>query len=133
MRIIKTMKDIRLLREAKAVNEEILEEMEEHFKHIYKNLGEDEGAVLEEFSLVDSGIIVLLEAGDNVTDLSEIGLNPEENGLLGATPEWINEQKLDDCILRTACILCNNEYALSIFLERGIFGQDVENWINQNM
>lgn len=133
MRIIKTMKDIKLLREAEAVNEKILEEIEEHFKHIYKNLGEDEGAALEEFSLVDSGIIVLLEAGDNAADLSEIGLNPEENGLLGATPEWINEQKLDDCTLITACILCNNEYALSIFLERGIFGREVENWISENM
>lgn len=133
MRIIKTMKDIKLLREAEAVNEGILEEIEEHFKHIYKNLGEDEGAALEEFSLVDSGIIVLLEAGDNVADLEEIGFNPEDGGLLGVIPEWINEQKLEDCTLITACILCNNEYALSIFLERGIFGQEVENWISENM
>ncbi|AKA70872.1 hypothetical protein [Clostridium scatologenes] len=132
MRTIKTLNDIKLLKEASSVEEDILLEIEQHFKHIYKNIGEEEGISLEEFSLVDSGIIALLEAGDNVTDLSEIGLNPEDNGLLGATPEWINEQKLADCTVITACVICNNEYALSIFLESGKFSQEVENWINEN-
>ena len=131
MRIIKTMKDIQLLKGSKALKAEILGEIEEHFNHIYNNLGE--GILIEEFSLVDSGIIVFLEPGDNVEDLPEIGLNPEEKGLLGTIPEFINEQQLEDCTLITACILCNNEYALSIFLERGKFGQEVENWINENM
>lgn len=131
MRIIKTTKDIELLKEASAVKEDIMLEIEEHFKHIYQNIGE--GIPVEEFSLVDSGIIVFLEPGDNVADLEEIGLSPQDGGLLGATPEWINEQKLDDCTLITACILCNNEYALSIFFESGKFGEDVENWISDNI
>lgn len=131
MRIIKTMKDIELLKEAKAVQRSILGEIEEHFKYIYNNIGE--GITIEEFSLVDSGIIVLLESGDNIEDLAEIGLNPEEKGLLGVTPEWINEQKLNDCTLITACILCNNEYVLSIFFESGKFGEDLENWISENI
>ncbi|MVX67371.1 hypothetical protein GKZ28_27520 [Clostridium chromiireducens] len=133
MRTIKTLRDIELLKEASAVRGDILQQMEEHFKHIYKNIGEEDGIAVEEFFLVDSGIIVLLEAGDNVADLAEIGLNPKDNGLLGATPEWINEQKLENCTLITVCVLCNNEYALSIFLERGKFGQEVENWISENM
>ncbi|NMM65126.1 hypothetical protein HBE96_21310 [Clostridium sp. P21] len=131
MRIIKTIKDIELLKEATVVDAGILGEIDKHFKHIYNNLGE--GIPIEEFSLVDSGIIVLLEAGDNVADLEEIGLNSEDGGLLGVIPEWINEQKLADCTLITACILCNNEYALSIFLERGKFGKKVEKWISENM
>lgn len=131
MRIIKTMKEIELLKRSKALRGEILGEVEEHFKHIYNNLGE--GIATEEFSLVDSGIIVLLESGDNVEDLSEIGLNPEEKGLLGTTPEFINEQQLEDCTLINACILCNNEYALSIFFESGKFGEKVENWISDNI
>ena len=131
MRIIKTMKDVELIKEASAVRKEILQEIEEHFKHIYKNLGEE--ITLEEFSLVDSGIIVLLEPGDNIEDLAEIGLNPGDKGLIGAIPEWVEEHKLDDCTLITACILCNNEYALSIFFESGKFGEEVENWISDNI
>ena len=131
MRIVKTIKDIVKLREASAVKDSILQEIEEQFNHIYENLGE--GLPINEFSLMDSGIIVLLEPGDNVTDLEEIGLNSEDSGLIGAEPEWINEQVLSDCRLINACIPCNNEYVLSIFLERGKFGQEVENWINENM
>lgn len=131
MRIIKTMKDIELLKDSEAVKRDILGEIEKHFKHIYKNLGK--GIPIEKFSLIDSGIIVLLEHGDNVADLEEIGLSSEDNGLLGATPEWIEEQELADCTIIIACILCNNEYALSIFFESGKFGKEVENWISENM
>jgi len=125
------MKDIVLLKDEAEVKKGVLTEIEEHFKHIFNNIGE--GTVIEEFSLTDSGIIVLLEPGDNIEDLAEIGLNTEDKGLLGAIPEWVEEQKIENCTLITACILCNNEYALSIFLESGKFGKEVENWISENM
>ncbi len=131
MRIIKTIKDIKLLRSASVVKKDILDEIELSFNHIYNNLGE--GVSLEEFSLVDTGVIVLLEAGDNVTDLSEFGLNPEDNGLLGATPEWIKQEELTNCTLIATCIFCNNEYVVSILFEKGSFGEDVGRWINENM
>lgn len=131
MRLIKTIKDIEILKDASVVKEEILVEVEEHFKHICSNLGE--GIPIDQFSLVHTGIIVILESGDNVTDLGEIGLNSEDNGLLGATPEWIKEQVIEEGILVTTCILYNNEYAVSIFFERGKLGEDIENWINDNI
>lgn len=130
MRIIKTMKDIELLKKASTVDKQILQEIEKDFRNIYYNL--EIGVMLEGFSLVDTGIMVLLESGDNVADLEEIGLNIEDHGLLGAIPEFIDEQKLVNCTLITACILCNNEYALNIFFERGKFGDKVEKWISEN-
>ena len=130
MRIIKKLHDIELLRKAQSVSKEILEEMEGHLKNIYMRLGEPEGIDIKEFSLRDSGIIVYLEAGDNVTDLEEIGLNSEDDGLLGSTPEWVEKQVLDDCTLITVYILCNNEYALSIFFMRNAFNSELENWLN---
>lgn len=130
MRIIKTMRDIELLKKAAIVDNQILYEIEKDFRNIYYNV--DVGVILEEFSLVEIGLILLLEPGDNVSDLEEIGLDPEENGLLGAIPEFIDEQKLANCTLMTACILCNNEYALNIFFEKGKFGDKVEKWIVEN-
>jgi len=130
MRIIKTMKDIELLKKASNVKTEILEEIKSHFSNLYYNLGE--GVILDEFSLVDSGNIVLLETGDNIADLQEIGLNPEDNGLVGSIPEFVEEEKLKSCTLITSCILCNNDYALSIFFEGGKFGDEVEKWIVEN-
>lgn len=131
MRIIKKLHDIELLRKGQSISKEILEEMEDHFKNIYKNLGEAEGFDIKEFSLKDSGIIVYLESGDNIKDLEEIGLDPEDNGLLGAIPEWVEEQSLEDCTLITVCILCNNEYALSIFFRHNAFESELESWLNE--
>lgn len=42
---------------------------------------------MDEFSLKDCGIIIYIEDGDNVWDLEEIGLNPEDNELLRSAPE----------------------------------------------
>lgn len=130
MRIIKKLYDIELLKKGQAVSKDILEEMEEHFKNIYRNLGESEGIQIEEFSLKDCGIMVYLEAGDNIFDLEEIGLNPEDDGLLGSTPEWVDEQVLEDCKLITVCILANNEYALSIFFRSDAFSSEFEAWLS---
>lgn len=133
MRIIKTLKDIELLKEKSGIDKEILNEIEEHFKNIYRNIGEAEGIDINEFSLQDCGIIVYLEAGDNVRDMEEIGLNPEDGGLLGAIPEWIDEKPIGDDTLITVCILCNNEYALSIFFKSNDFDEEVQNWISDNI
>lgn len=94
IRIIKTLKDIELLKEKSQINKEVLQEIEEYFKNVYNNIGKPERKLINDFSLKDCGIIVYLEEGDNVWDLEEIGLNPEDNRLLGATPEWIDEQPI---------------------------------------
>ncbi|MCM0648424.1 hypothetical protein NBE98_08560 [Clostridium swellfunianum] len=130
MRIIKKLQDIELLKEKQVMSKEVLEELEEHFKNIYRNLGLPEGTDIEEFSLKECGIMVYLEAGDNITDLEEIGLSPEDDGLLGSTPEWVDEQILDSCTLVTVCILYNNECALSIFFRKEDFKNELEEWVS---
>ena len=131
MRIIKTIKDIEILKNTNLINQEVLQEIEEQFKHIYSNLGE--GVPIEKFSLIDTGIIVLLEEGDNPKALDEIGLSSEENGLMGVTPEWVQRCTLVNTTLIIACILCNNEYAISIFFENSKFDEEIEEWISENI
>lgn len=43
---------------------------------------------LEDFSLERHGYLVVLDDEDNLKDLHEVGLNPEEGGLLGSWPEY---------------------------------------------
>lgn len=133
MRIIKTLNDIELLKEAATLSNEILLEIEAHFRTIYKNIGEPGGMDINDFSLQNCGIIVYLEAGDNVKDLQEIGLNPQDGGLLGATPEWIDEQAMENGTLVTACILFNNEYCISALFLSDAFSEEVQNWISDNI
>ncbi|MEA5009692.1 hypothetical protein [Clostridium tyrobutyricum] len=132
MRIIKTLKDIELLKEKSKVNREVLQEIEEYFKNVHNNVGKPEGSTINKFSLRDCGMIVYLEDGDNVWDLEEIGLNPEYNGLLGSAPEWIDDQPIGKDTLESICIICNNEYTLSIFLLKNNLDNDVKKWIEDN-
>jgi uncharacterized protein YlxP (DUF503 family) len=132
MRIIKTLRDIELLKKKSQINRKVLQEIEDYFNIVYNNIGRPEGKTIDEFSLKDCGIIVYIEDGDNVWDLEEIGLNPEDNGLLGAAPEWIDEQPIGEDKLESVCIVCNNEYALSIFLLKNNMDTEVKNWIEDN-
>ncbi|WP_254906779.1 hypothetical protein [Clostridium tyrobutyricum] len=43
MRIIKTLKDIELLKEKSQIDREVLQEIEEYFKNVYNNIGKSEG------------------------------------------------------------------------------------------
>lgn len=116
MRIIKTLRDIELLKEKSKINKKVIQEIEEYFKNFYNNIGKPEGRIIKEFSLRDCGIIVYPEDGKNVWDLKKIGLNPEDNGLLETVPEWIDEEPIGENTLESICIVCKNECALSIFL-----------------
>ncbi|MCH3963255.1 MAG: hypothetical protein LKE46_03195 [Clostridium sp.] len=132
MRIIKTLRDIELLKKKSQINRKVLQEIEEYFNNVYSNIGKPEGKTIDEFSLKDCGIIVYIEDGDNVWDLEQIGLNPGDNGLLGAVPEWIDEQPIGEDKLESRCIVCNNEYVLSIFLLKNNMDNEVKNWIEDN-
>jgi len=98
---------------------------------IYDSLGEGES--LDEFTLIDTGIIVILEAGDNPYSLDEMGFESAENGLLDAIPEWVEEQELANGTLATVNILCNNYYDLTIMLKKEDFDSDIENWIEEHI
>lgn len=107
MRIIKTLRDIELLKEKSEIDKEVLQKIEEYFTNIYNNIGKPEGTSIKDFSLKECGIIAYLEDGDNVWDLDEIGLNSEDNRFLGSIPEWIDEQPIEKNTLDSICIVCN--------------------------
>lgn len=43
MRIIKTLRDIELLKEKSKINKKVIQEIEEYFKNFYNNIGKPEG------------------------------------------------------------------------------------------
>ncbi|MDI3534921.1 MAG: hypothetical protein PWQ82_1286 [Thermosediminibacterales bacterium] len=91
LRIIKTLEDIRTLGKAKVMSPCYLDYLEEYFIQLHKALGNGES--VEEFSLEDHGYFVILEKGDNVRNLSNVGLSSESGGLLGCWPEFVEEEK----------------------------------------
>ncbi|ABO48581.1 hypothetical protein Dred_0031 [Desulforamulus reducens MI-1] len=69
MRIIKSVQGINILRKADALPTEYLELLEKEFLQMVEQLGG-----FENYDPKTYGYIVVLESGDNVRDLSVVGL-----------------------------------------------------------
>src|SRR5690554_3733862 len=65
-----------------------------------------------EYSVEDTGFIVVLEAGDDVRDLSTVGLNPEDQGLIGVIPEWFETVNLDGLTFCRFLVLYNDSFGV---------------------
>ena len=130
MRVIKTFKDIELLKKAEALEKPYLEFLKNHFLALHSYIGDDQ--TLEDFSLVEYGYLVVLEAGDNVRDLQEFCLNPEAEGILCGLHEFIDVETLaDGTKLYKIGIVCNNEFMMTFFSKKDQFFYDkeFENWL----
>ncbi len=80
MRVIKNQDDVRLMAQAKAISPQLAEHLIQFFDDLQADL---EDMSPNTYRLEDTAHVVLLEAGDNVRDLKEIGLNHKEQGILG--------------------------------------------------
>ncbi len=72
----------------------------------------------------------MLERGDDVRDLRQVGLNPEDQGILGSIPEWVEEVRLDDDtdVYQIAC-LYNNGHLMMFFSDVGQYDDIIEDWL----
>ncbi len=128
---LKTLADFRRHRQAGSLPPEFLEHLETIFHELHESLGEDHS--IENFSLDEHGYIVVLEKGDDLTDLQEVGLNPEDKGLLGTWPEFVELEKLSCGCYYRILILYNNEYAMLFFVRSGDFGSEIEAWLKKQL
>ncbi|BFH59470.1 hypothetical protein [Paenibacillus azoreducens] len=84
MRIIKRQQDLVILRRVGALPAALLDQ-----GYLFQLRDELEDEIESEFCLGSHGYIVVLETGDNVRNLSNVGLNPEDGGILGSHPEYV--------------------------------------------
>lgn len=130
MRVIKTLGDIGLLRAAGTIEPQLLDEAAGMLAEIHGGL--EEAASLEEFSLKDHGPIVILESGDNLRDLEEIGLNACDDGLLGAVPEWASLLELPGGLRAfSATIALSNSFCLSILMREDALDDQARAWMER--
>lgn len=132
MRIIKTIHNIRELQKDNLLPQKYLKYIEKFFYQQYKVLADKE--TIENFSLEKYGYIVILESNDDVRDLRETGLNAQTGGLLGASPEYVELETLEDGTqIYKVAILYNNEYIMFFFSEVGQFDEEVESWLKEQV
>lgn len=129
MYIIQTKQDLNILEKSKVMEEEFIKLLKDKFNSLYENLSE--GTPLNEFSLEDKGYIVILHEGDNIRNLSTVGLNPN-GGLLSAIPEFINEIILNKFNIYEVIVVYNNEFCMTFYMSDKLINDDeVKKWIEE--
>lgn len=127
MRTIKTEQDLKDLERANALPEALLTYFRKEFRMFQEALN---GLVDQTFDLYEHGYIVLLEPGDNVRDLREVGLNWVDRGLLGSLPEYVHRMTLDDGteVYRIG-VLYDNDFMMLFYSIVGSHDDEVEAWL----
>ena len=126
MRVIKNQDDVRLLTQAKAISPTFAKHLAKFFDDLQADL---EDMSPNTYRLEDTGHVVLLEAGDNVRDLREMGLNHQEQGILGCIPEWFETITLDGVEYYRFLVLYNDSFGVVFFSVVGAFDHEVEAWL----
>ena len=126
MRVIKNQDDVRLLKEAKAISQPFAKHLTKFFDDLQADL---EDMSPNTYRLEDTGHVVLLEAGDNVRDLKEIGLNHQDQGILDCIPEWFETMTLDEVEYYRFLVLYNDSFGVVFFSAVGAFDHEIEAWL----
>ena len=130
MRVIKNQDDVRLMAQAKAINPQFAEHLIQFFDELQADL---EDMSPNTYRLEDTGHVVLLEAGDNVRDLREMGLNHQEQGILGCIPEWFETMTLDGVEYYRFLVLYNDSFGVVFFSAVGAFDHEIEAWLSAKL
>lgn len=126
MRVIKTLRNIRCLGAAGALDTAYLNLIDGFFRQLSESLGDGQPA--DEFSLDQHGYFVVLERGDDVRDLSTVGLT---RGLLESGPEFVEVADLGHMAVYKVAVLYNNEYMMFFFSAVGQFDPETEAWLKE--
>lgn len=127
MRIIQTQQDLNSLRSA-SLSLPLLTHTEYYFHQLKAMHGDTEDTL---FSLQKHGYIVILEPGDNLYDLSIVGLSQEDAGLLGSRPEYVEAIVLDGLTLYEIVVMYTDDYLITFFTVAGWHDDTIENWLSQ--
>ena len=81
----------------------------------------------------NDGYAVILEPGDNIHELSNVGLNPNDNGLLGTTPELMEEINIGAETWYKVGILYNNECLMTFYIMPELIDDELMEWLQRQI
>jgi len=120
---------VELLENTEVLNEKYLQWIKNYFLQLFEALGRN-GEKLDQFRLGWlEGFVIVLEKADNLRDLSMLGLNPENAGLLGCSLEFVEEYKLESISFYRIGLLLDNECMMTFFSEVGIHDDEIEDYL----
>ncbi|MDB5054114.1 MAG: hypothetical protein JWM44_2164 [Bacilli bacterium] len=131
MRIIKAQQDFDILRRTGVLPVALLDQVEDYFNQLRVEQEDEDSSV---FRLNERGYILVLEAGDNIRDLGNVGLNRENGGLLGNCPEYVELLDIGEGLQAyKIAVLYDNDYMMTFFTQAGAHGEEVEQWLKDQV
>ncbi len=76
---------------------------------------------------------MLLEKGDNIRNLSIVGLGPAVGGLFGCHPEYVEVVHLGQTAVYKMVSVYSNDAVMYFLLAAGDFDREVEDWLVQHV
>lgn len=129
MRIIKSQKDLDLISRMQALPPNLIRFAQAEFHRLYMAFGEAHDVLFAEFHTDEfhCGHIVVLEHGDNIDDLSVVGM---QCGLRNSMVECVELYQIEQLQMYRIIVLFNNEFAQTFLFEAGL-NQDAlfEAWL----
>ena len=132
MRTIQTIQDLRTLRAAQVFSDDFMDYLEAEFSAL-KEAFDFDGAD-ERFTLDLYGYMVVLEKGDNLRDLTVVGLSRENGGLLGSLPEFVEQCQSGTDTWYKVVVIYTNEYAMAFYVPAQAVDDDpeIQSWLKEN-
>ncbi|MEK4459672.1 hypothetical protein [Paenibacillus sp. FSL R10-2748] len=127
MRIIQTQQDIDSLQYS-SLPPTFLKHIQDYFAQLRNSFHDKDDL---RFSLQPSGPILILEAGDNLHDLSLVGFRREDDGLFGSCPEYVELYDLGNIQIYKIAVMNTNDYIITLFTQVGIHHKEVEQWLKE--
>lgn len=133
MRTIKTSADVRCLKEAQTISPRFQAYLEEEFRGLKEAFDFD--GLDEEFALDHYGFMVVLEKGDNLRDLSVVGLRREDSGLLGSLPEFVEKVERNGECWYKVVVIYTNEYGMAFYVPSEVVAdeEEIQNWLEEHV
>ncbi|EJL46588.1 hypothetical protein PMI08_01083 [Brevibacillus sp. CF112] len=133
MKTIKAIQDVRLIGAAQVFSDSFTSYLEEEFLGLKEAFDFD--GLDEAFTLDMYGYMVVLEKGDNLRDLSVVGLQRETGGLLGSLPEFVDKvERQGECWYKVV-VVYTNEYAMAFYVPEIVVtdDQEIQNWLEEHV
>jgi hypothetical protein len=127
--MIKTKADLEWLQKGQVFSATFISFLEEEFEGLKEAFSFEEDS--QEFALDHNGFICVLEKGDNLYDLSVVGLSRKEGGLLGSLPEYVDRIGRDNEVWYKIVCVFTNDFAGAFYLqENDVPDERIREWFD---
>lgn len=128
MRTINTRQDIEDLSRDGTLPAALTGYVAEFFRQLETELADHEE---DAFRLDQHGLIVLLEAGDDLRSLNFAGLRSESGDFIRHAVEFVEKLDLGEVQTYRLAVMLDNDFVVTIFTLAGTHDEEAEQWLSE--